>query len=712
MSVWERTHQPNIPTSTRLEKPRLAAGRTPDRETVADLEALLQLLTPDLADAAVVRLVEGPRLAQLLVVAARAGLAAPDYFVDPLVQVGGCACVLRMYVACVERAEVLKEAPLPAHPSTRSPFRPADRSTPQELMRGGGAKLPATTPHLLAELATALAAIGWRERPLWLAIVSAAKVMAPSPALGGPSAAGLGRQQQQHREQQERQAEGGGSRQRRRSDISAAPLFDDDFDEEEEVGYETDDDDGQLEEEEGEDDEAVSDRAAGPPRHHHHHHQQQQQQQQQQQPPANFGRPQRPSYLLAQDLARLAGALSRVGLRDDDLLDGLGAAAAQKAPLMRLEDLAEIAGAYARFAYRPAAAPEFVEALGAALAARLAPAAAGGSSSSSSGGGGGNDDPAAAWWERQGLSVAEMSSSSGSSSGEGGYVFGVDPARDAVKITSALAALTALTELGLRSRAPLQALCAQLVQSGARLAPPQLATLLRVCGATNYRAPRVLRRLVRAVCAARPEAWRSEEVAAAARAFGEMRRWDAAAVSALATAALVSTGSSSGSGSSSSGRGGRNGGRAASQGRHASSASSSSSSSSAAAAAAGSVGHLADVVWGFAAATAGGRGSGNLPPPVPAAAALVCEAAAAAAERQLLAQGGALVLHGGGTELPGGMTTKQQADLVWGLRRLGQEAAARRVVAAAKGRGGDGQREKRGTDEEAALAAGRPPAFD
>lgn len=46
-------------------------------------------MTPDLADSALVRLVEGPRIAQLLVVVARAGLRVQEHFIDPLVQVRG-----------------------------------------------------------------------------------------------------------------------------------------------------------------------------------------------------------------------------------------------------------------------------------------------------------------------------------------------------------------------------------------------------------------------------------------------------------------------------------------------------------------------------------------------------------------------------------------------------------------------------------------------
>ncbi|WIA21397.1 hypothetical protein OEZ85_000613 [Tetradesmus obliquus] len=90
-------------------------------QTSAAAHQLLQLLTPDLKDPAVCRVLDSARLAQLLVVLSALNPQPGPEVLDPLVR---------------------------------------------ELMRDGGKKLPAGKPDLLAELAAALARLDWRELEL------------------------------------------------------------------------------------------------------------------------------------------------------------------------------------------------------------------------------------------------------------------------------------------------------------------------------------------------------------------------------------------------------------------------------------------------------------------------------------------------------------------------------------------------------------------
>uniref|UniRef100_A0A383VSK9 Uncharacterized protein n=1 Tax=Tetradesmus obliquus TaxID=3088 RepID=A0A383VSK9_TETOB len=113
-------------------------------QTSAAAHQLLQLLTPDLTDPAVCRVLDSARLAQLLVVLSALNPQPGPEVLDPLVR---------------------------------------------ELMRDGGKKLPASKPDLLAELAAALARLEWRELEVWLAVAAAAK--------GSLRAAALQQQQQQ-----------------------------------------------------------------------------------------------------------------------------------------------------------------------------------------------------------------------------------------------------------------------------------------------------------------------------------------------------------------------------------------------------------------------------------------------------------------------------------------------------------------------------------
>jgi hypothetical protein len=129
--------------------------------TVAeDLAALLADLAPLIdRDPRVAKRVEGEKIAQLLVVAWRAGAAIAD--VRPL-------CPL---------ADGGRPASGRAPPPRPPPLIPAHAVAPlaRELTRSGGRKLPGHAPDLLAELAAALAGLGWRDRRLWLALADAAR---------------------------------------------------------------------------------------------------------------------------------------------------------------------------------------------------------------------------------------------------------------------------------------------------------------------------------------------------------------------------------------------------------------------------------------------------------------------------------------------------------------------------------------------------------
>ncbi|KAI8472780.1 MAG: hypothetical protein J3K34DRAFT_519487 [Monoraphidium minutum] len=546
----------------------LAAGWVPDEETRSDLADLLGAMAPDLGDGRITRLLEGPRAAQLVVVVARAWPGAPEHVVDPLVR---------------------------------------------ELLRAGATKLPAKTPHLLAELAAALAGLGWRERPAWLAIANAARALLPPP----PAAAA-----------------GGGARRREEAAARA----------------------GQL-------------RAAA------------------------LACP-----LEARDAALLAEAFSLVGAGDADLLEGLAAAAAGKAALMDLSDLSKTAAAFARLGYAPALSP-LAAALGGALVARLAEGSGGEAEAwaredrdawrvvvNARGGGGGGGGGAGGGAEGLGGARAV-----GGGGGGGGAFAGrealvrLEVGGDAA-VDLAAACLVDLARLGLRdapAAAALDALASRLVRGGARPAPPRLAALLAACAACGRAPPRVMRRLARGVAATPAGAWAAGDAARASRALGALGRWDAAAAAALANAALASAGGGSGRGAAGArGRGGGGGGGGSG--------------------AAADAGCLADVVWGCAAALEGAGGlerlggGAALPRPV----ALLCDAAAAAAAA---GSGGGGVRRGAA----GGLAPKQQADLIWGLRRLGRPELAQRVVAALVAPAAAGGRAAAAEGEE-----GTAPSFD
>jgi hypothetical protein len=104
-----------------------------DAATSQQLAELLQATAPELARPQAVRGIDARKLSQLLVCIARCGLLdTPLYVLDPLVR---------------------------------------------ELLRGGGQKLPRDTPDLLAELALALAQLGWEEEEVWTGITSAATAL-------------------------------------------------------------------------------------------------------------------------------------------------------------------------------------------------------------------------------------------------------------------------------------------------------------------------------------------------------------------------------------------------------------------------------------------------------------------------------------------------------------------------------------------------------
>ena len=632
-------HEP-LATSTRTR--RLAAGWAPDVATASDARALFELLTPDLADARAARLLEAERACQLVVVAARCQGAAGDP--------GGGGMGGGFYHSSSSSGSGYA---LEGGSTSVAPPEMVDAIV-KELMRSGGAKLPRRAPQLLADLAAALADLGWRERPLWLALATAAKALAAPP----PSAA---------------LTDGGGSKS---ADVDAP-------------------------------------------------------------------RDARGCAFSAEAVAALLGALARAGLRDEELLELLAAAAAAKAPQMSVRDLATAAGALAAFAYRPSATPAgseegggATEALGAALARKLW----GGGSLSGGGGAdggaavesaqengeGGGAAPAADWWAALGASAADLAAAplpaayasavgapldidDGASAG---YADGSSAAPDRVaptraeeeaEVDAAISCLLSLAQLGLRGRAPFKALLARLAAGGARLAPRAAAGLLGACAAAGYREPRVLRKAQRAAAALPVGEWRLEDAAAAARALGELRRWDAPAAAALAAAAAAAP---------------------------APAPANDGTGDEAEAEAIAAAPLLADAVWGLAASMGGGKaGTGRDPPTPPAAAALCARAAEAAlAAAAASAQAESLSAVPGGAAIAAAaaaLSPRQQANLAWGLRRLGDAAAAaavtRAFAAAAAGRrvvldyddgddnGFDGYDEE---EDEGAAALGAPPAFD
>jgi hypothetical protein len=285
------------------------------------------------------------------------------------------------------------------------------------------------------------------------------------------------------------------------------------------------------------------------------------------------------------------------------------------------------------------------------------------------------------------------------------------------RLDLAISCIQSLSTLGFRrSRPAMDALCSQMVSGGARLPRRQLVALLRACAACAYKPPRVMRRLARAAAAVPAGEWGAGDAAAAARAFGELRRWEPGALGAIAAGALAAAGAGGGGG----GRPRKGPTQRGAGGI----------------AAAGAAGCLADVVWGCAAALQGAGGlerlarggaRGREPPRLPPAVVAACSAATDAAVAAAPAPESAGAANGPAAPAAArGLAPRQQADLIWGLRRLGRAELARRVLDAYVGQGGaerhkglpggDGQTAAQppglAGDEASDGDADLPPSFD